>query len=759
MKKFSIVLSVLAAVSFSACTLYMDEPEDGSRMLRTGEGYDEEESVTLPDDQGTVTYKYSQKTIPIDDEVEQYIVKVENDTVLYFEESTPDDLLPVEGEMMTCSFRDRFPHGFCHKCIQRTEQGGMYRCVFTRCDYSEAFDKLKFEVSSPSEVILPEGGEFISEEEMDSIMNTFEPDADEEPAATRGSTRASYRKELKPFKLGIPNLTLSPNFMGQGVSSLTLNAMFSLGGYFDVSYDTDTKAFYEECGLHGDIDISAEFSSSVGVRFESPVAIPLLGLKFDLIVVGLDLGLTVSPYFEIKEETKMKAQFTHGTDIALAYARIDSGKGELNVSKNKVKKKKGKPVINFSQSSESGSSGLSLNVRRGNVLNFGLGADVLKVGADISMGVDTYADYKLYADVNEYQSPEEVKQRFQNVPCYSEAYFQASVGIFGFSLPISLKSDPVRTGTWNVPMLPVYKSGSAVIYCSDFSPRTYYMGFELEDPGLICSYWGGTPVMKVYYDGGHQDEAVETFELPWEKGGYLTSAYTKKKSNELMNNIEYIAQPGVTVHMPRFKYNMPLIDLPFVTEVPDMILESSDLTLVQTLTPQNATSAELANPTVIAKSGDRVGWLRNGQLYACRYKIDVPVYLEGLRLIRRWGVRMNDNYASSSEFSHKESSSVLSKEYTLRMTWYSNEASLYLGFSPWIETQDAHGNKGGKMTYKSVGGTFEYSKFLDKQFSITDKSPDFEKARDMMPQTIWNIPDSGLPFGEGAVLGEVEILE
>jgi hypothetical protein len=168
--------------------------------------------------------------------------------------------------------------------------------------------------------------------------------------------------------------------MGQGVSSLTLNAMFSLGGYFDVSYDTDTKAFYEECGLHGDIDISAEFSSSVGVRFESPVAIPLLGLKFDLIVVGLDLGLTVSPYFEIKEETKMKAQFTHGTDIALAYARIDSGKGELNVSKNKVKKKKGKPVINFSQSSESGSSGLSLNVRRGNVLNFGLGADVLKSG-------------------------------------------------------------------------------------------------------------------------------------------------------------------------------------------------------------------------------------------------------------------------------------------------------------------------------------------------------------------------------------------
>lgn len=759
MKKYNIVLSVLAAVSFSACTLYMDEPEDAARILRTGEGYDEEESITLPNGEGEVTYKYSQKTIPIDDEVEQYIAKVENDTILYFKENTPDDLLPVEGEMMTCSFRDLFPNGFCHKCIQRTEQNGQYRCTFTKCEYSEAFDKLKFEVSSPTEVILPEGAEFISQEEMDSIMNTMEADADDEPAATRGNTRASVRKELTPIRLGIPDLTLSPNFMGQGISSITINAMIHLGGYFDVSYDTDTKEFYEEYGLHGDVDVSAEISGSLGVRFESPVAIPLLGLKFDLIVVGLDMGLTISPYFEVKEESKMKVQFTHGTDIALAYIRTDGGKGELSFTKNKVKKKKGKPVINFTSTSESSNSGLSLHLIRGNVLNIGLGGDVFGIGADISLGADVYADYKLYADLNQYQSPEDLKQSFQNVPAYTKGYFQASVGAFGFALPVSINTNPIRTGTWNVPILPVYRSGTGVMYCSDFNPRTYYMGFELEDPGLLCSYWGGTPVMKVYYDGGTQGEALETFELPWEKGGYLTSAYAKKKSNELMNNMEYIAQPGVTVHLPRFKYNMPLIDLPFVTEVPDMILESSDLRLVQSLTPQNATPAELANPTIINRSGDRVGWVKNGKLYACRYKIDVPVYLEGLRLIRRWGVRLNDNYAASSEFSHKEKSKDLSKEYVLRMTWYSNESSMYLGFSPWVETQDAHGNKGGKITYKSVGGTFEYTQFLDKQLSITDKGPDFEKSRDMMPKAIWNIPDSGLPVGEGAVLGEVEILE
>ena len=102
-----------AALILTACTLYMDDFEEG-RILRTGTGYQEPETMELTEAQGSVTYQYNQNTIPIDDEVEQYIVKVENDTILYFSEATPEELLPVVGEMMTCSFRDKFPNGFCH---------------------------------------------------------------------------------------------------------------------------------------------------------------------------------------------------------------------------------------------------------------------------------------------------------------------------------------------------------------------------------------------------------------------------------------------------------------------------------------------------------------------------------------------------------------------------------------------------------------------------------------------------------------------
>ena len=88
---YSLFISVALSVALlTACTLYMDDLEDTGRILRTGEGYDKVETITLPNEQGFVSYKYSQNTIPIDDVVEQYIVKVENDTILYFSFDTPE---------------------------------------------------------------------------------------------------------------------------------------------------------------------------------------------------------------------------------------------------------------------------------------------------------------------------------------------------------------------------------------------------------------------------------------------------------------------------------------------------------------------------------------------------------------------------------------------------------------------------------------------------------------------------------------------
>ena len=758
MKKFSIIPSVLTVLTFTGCTLYMDEPGDAGRILRTGTGYQEEEVIALPDGQGSVTYKYSQKTIPIDDEVEQYIDRIECDTILYFSSATPDDLLPVEGEMMTCSFRDRFPSGFCHRCVERTEQGGLYRCVFTKCAYNEAFAKLQFDIT-PTEVVLPDGAYFVSQEEMDSIMNDYEDV--EEPVASRSQngirTRADVRKEFNPITIGVNNMSLTPTFMGQSVAPMTGNFKITVGGYTQITYDSDTKAFYTEYGLHGDFIQSFEGTGSVGMRFESPIAIPILGFKCDLIVIGFDVGLTWSPYTEFKEERTLKCQHAYGFDIAVAYTKVGEGDGVLNVDARKIKKKRGLPMFSFRPESYDSNSGWSLHLRRGSLMNLGLGGEMFKVSADFSIGIDSYADFELNADLDAYISPEELKQREEKIPEFTLGYAQASAGLFGFSLPVSKKTDPIPSGYIKYPVLPVYKEGTALIYCSDFNPRTYKMAYELSDEGMLCSFIGGTPMIKVFPDAWGDDKALESFGMKWEEGQYHVKAIGTNKSTNLKNNKEYIAQLGVSLKMPRFSYFMPLYDIPLVTVVPEIKLSAKDVKTVQTLSAFNATPAELANPSVIAQRNGTYGWVQSGKVYRYRYKIDLNTKLEGTQLIRTWGIQMGDKFGNTSTFSHKESSTELGVDYVVRMTWYSNEPSFYLYFRPWADTQDAKGNKGGRLWETAVDYTVDYSSMLDNQMSITSGNPDFEKARRMTAP--WNVPATELPFGEGAVLGEVEILE
>ncbi len=752
-------LAFSAALLFLAsCTLYMDEPEDAGRILRTGEGYDEVETITLPEGQGTVSYQYSQNTIPIDDVVEQYIVKVESDTILYFSFATPEELLPEVGEMMTCSFRDRFPNAFCHKCIERTEQDGIYRCVFRKCGFDEAFAKLKFDTSL-TELVLPEGASYISEEEMDSIMSQYEDD--DASAGVRSSsdtatrTTDGDRKEFNPIRFGLSNFTLNPNVLGQGLGTITANVWGTIGGYTQISYDTEAKSFYTESGYHGDLEISATLEGGIGVRYESPVAIPVAGLKADLIIAGINAGLTVSPYLDVRERTKATFGFSCGIDIATSYTHVDK-EDDFKINKNKIKKKKGQPALTFKNEDTSDQSGIKLNIRRGDIITLGLGAELFGSGAQVQIGADIYSDYKLYVDKNEYESPSEFRQRFYNVPVYNEFFVEATVSAIGFNLPVSIRTDPsLMEGKLSVPLLPVYKEGSAFIYCSDVNPRTFTMGYQLEDPGLLSSYIGGIPQIKVFEDG--INEAADVFDLKWEDGSYLKKCYGTKKSNNIRNNREYIAQANMAIKATRFNYAMPIIDIPFIIEMPELLVSDNQLSVVQTLTPQNATPQELANPSVIARKGDTYAWVQNGAAYRYRYKVDVPIKVEGARLIRTWGIQLGTKNADSSNFSHKESKSDLSIDYVVRMTWFANEPSIYLYFRPWADTQDAKGNKGGKLWFKSAEIIANYSTLLDKQFSVTDKSPDFEKSRSMY-DTPWNVATTDLPFGDKPVIGDIELI-
>lgn len=726
MKKINIILFTLATVAFTACTLYMDDFEEG-RILRTGTGYQEEETITLPDDQGSITYQYSQKTIPIDDEVEAYIVKVESDTILYFEDGTPEALLPEVGEMMTCSFRDRFPKAFCHKCIERTEQNGLYRCRFTKCSFKDAFAKLKIE-AHPTNIVSAEGATPVTQEELDSVMSDYE-DAEEQPV-TRSAFDTGKRK-FSGIKKTLGNISLAPSLGGFVGLTATGSIGVTIGGYYDFEYDSDTEKLYEEYGFMGQLDLKFAVQANAGVKIQSPIAIPLYGVKVDLIVVGAELGFTCNPYLDIRHETSADVSFSLGFDVGVAYVQEGkNSKGKFTAKRNKMKKKKGYPGFRFlPRNFDANASRLTLHVTGGMDYRFGLGADIIGTGADIAAGIDMYQEFNQTVDAGEFESVEDFKKKNANMPGYMKFYGEGSVKLLGSEVPLRVESNPMECGSVKIPLMPVYKEGSAYFYCSDQNPpRTYKMNIELDDIGWLGFWWNYLPKTRVYFKDGDQNNPVEVFDLKWKEGSNMKVMQATVRSNELLNNVGYIAQFAMVHSLPNGRnFTVPIYDLPFITEFPDMWIEDDEMAVSQTLTPQNATYQELSNPSVIANRDGTLAWVQNGKAYRYRYKIDIPVVVEAPRLVKQWGIHLADKYGSSSEFVHTESSSKEAITRVVRMTWYSNEPSVWLSFQPFAICTDGQGHSSGRKNFASQYITVEYNKLLDKQYSMTDKSPDYEK--------------------------------
>lgn len=769
MKKLNVILSGVLTVALSACTLYMDDFEEG-RVLRTGTGYLEPETVTLPNDEGSITYQYSQNTIPINDEVESYIVKVESDTILYFEDGTPEELLPEVGEMMTCSFRDRFPKAFCHKCIARTEQNGLYRCTFTKCSFKDAFAKLKIS-AHPQNLIPADGAQPITKEELDDVMKDYvdveEPassDArNEAPSVTRGSFDTGKRT-FTGVKDTIGNISLSASAGSFVGLTGTATIGYSLGGYYDFEYDSDTDKLYEEYGLMGNLDLNFSVTASAGVKIQSPIAIPMYGFKVDLIVVGAELGFTCNPYLDIQHETSADFQFSVGFDVGVAYVQNGKdSKGTFTTKRNKIKKKRGMPAFRFMpRNFDAHAQKLTLHVTGGVDYRFGLGADVIGTGGDLAAGVEVYQEFNQTVDTGEFESVEDFQKKNDYMPTYTKFYAEGAVKLLGTEFPIRVESKPFPGGNVRIPLMPVYKDGSAYFYCSDQQvPQTYKMNIELDELGWLGYWWVYLPKARVYFRDADKSQPEEVFDLKWEEGSGMKKMSATVRSNKLVNNIHYVAQFAMVHSLPNGRsFTVPMAEVPFITEFPVMEIDKDDIRLTQTLTPQNATAQELSNPTIIANRDGTLAWVRNGKAYRYRFKIDVPVAIEAPRLMKSWGIHMNDKFGTPSEFTHTESSTDEIISRVVRMTWYTNDTKVWLSFQPFAICTDAHGKSSGRKNFKSVDMEFEYYNLLDRQYSITDKTPDYEFARTVTRSSADTAaPSQNLPYGDRAVLGDIEFLE
>ena len=324
--KISSLFVLFAAMFASSCTLYMDE-EENAAPIRFGEGYDKVEKVTLPDGQGTVEYKYSQKTIPIDDELEQYIVKVEDDSILYFMEDTPDLLLPEVGEMLVCSFRERFPKAFAGRVIQRDHIGDLYRCVATSADLFEIFETLKLDCRK--EITVEGAKEVDAAEYFKGSDDTPYGGPYDSRQLTRNTTRGwtdfwkNWDLQLGDGKL--VELPIEGEIGGSALAAVEGSVKFGgslfMGPIIRIYADSDKNTMDFSLAMKGGVNLHFAYDCRLTHQFNLPVSIPIYGEKFDFIICGAELGLTATPFIEPTAGTKGEVKFEYDIGIKMGYIK------------------------------------------------------------------------------------------------------------------------------------------------------------------------------------------------------------------------------------------------------------------------------------------------------------------------------------------------------------------------------------------------------------------------------------------------------
>lgn len=138
---------VFFALLLTSCTLSMEDwavPEEQK-------GFDEAE--TVENEFGTMTYQFKDGVRSITENIQEYIVEVEDDSIIYFMDNTPSEWLPRVGDKVAAMCSPVIPFGLNHKVIDVRDVGGIYKVTCTKATRSEIYEKLvidlDYEVATP----------------------------------------------------------------------------------------------------------------------------------------------------------------------------------------------------------------------------------------------------------------------------------------------------------------------------------------------------------------------------------------------------------------------------------------------------------------------------------------------------------------------------------------------------------------------------------------------------------------------------------
>ena len=260
MNKINKILFTLLTIVLVACEKNVINDIDNAVA-----GFDYPTTETT--DEYSVTYQYKEGVIVLDDKAQTYLVSVEADTILYFSSNTPSSILPDVGDVISARVTRKTPYGLGNIVLEKSESGGLIKCVTTLTGLDNIFEELTWEYyASLTDSILSgytdENGDRVEpsyvwyDEEGDSIIK-------EEIQETRISTSPYKYYVASTSRVTVGNKKLITLPIKAEKGGVRLTGDISIGAFMHCSGDLRKKTF-DFC-VQPVIDISA--GSKIGIMY------------------------------------------------------------------------------------------------------------------------------------------------------------------------------------------------------------------------------------------------------------------------------------------------------------------------------------------------------------------------------------------------------------------------------------------------------------------------------------------------------------
>lgn len=181
----------IAALAMASCNLFIEDDgavtDYGDVPVHTGVGYDA--PVQTSENGCDVTYQFKSEVRHLTERDLPFITYVRHDETgalveVHYAGNTPQELLPVAGEILVSGANDKFEWGCCHRIGNYVFEGGEYRYLGTICNIKEVYEVLEID------------GNLTTEQEEEYWV-TAEPEAADSSESAQVRTRAPEEEESK----------------------------------------------------------------------------------------------------------------------------------------------------------------------------------------------------------------------------------------------------------------------------------------------------------------------------------------------------------------------------------------------------------------------------------------------------------------------------------------------------------------------------------------------------------------------------------